>query len=70
MNLDDWLRQERGRAQAMADHFGVNKTAVFGWRTIGVPPSRMKAIRDYTLGAVTLEEMVPEPVAPQAVEGQ
>ena len=46
----------------MADHFGVNKTAVFGWKVNGVPPDRMKAVRDFTAGVVTLEELVPDPV--------
>ena len=47
----------------MAAHFGVNKTAVWGWKVHGVPPSRMKAVREFTGGAVTLEDMVPEPQA-------
>ena len=59
MQLTTWLEEERGRATAMADHFGVNKTAVFGWKVNGVPPDRMKAVRDFTDGAVTLEDMVP-----------
>jgi len=44
----------------MAEHFGVNKTAVFGWKVNGVPPDRMKAVREFTGGAVTLDDMVPE----------
>ena len=50
----------------MADHFSVNKTAVFGWKVNGVPPDRMKAVRDFTGGLVSLDDMVPEPVAAQA----
>lgn len=46
---------------AMAKHFGVSKPAIFGWKVHGVPPNRMKAVRDFTKGAVTLEDMVPEP---------
>ena len=65
MDLTTWLETERGRATAMATHFGVNKTAVFGWKVNGVPPDRMKAVRDFTGGQVTLEEMVPDP-APMA----
>jgi DNA-binding transcriptional regulator YdaS (Cro superfamily) len=60
MDLKQWLEAERGRATAMADHFGVNKTAVFGWKVNGVPPDRMKAVRDFSAGAITLEEMVPD----------
>ncbi len=48
---------------AMADYFGVNKTAVWGWKVHGVPPTRMKAVREFTAGVVTLEDMVPEPQA-------
>ncbi len=46
---------------SMAERFGVNKTAVWGWKVHGVPTARMKAVRDFTDGAVTLEDMVPEP---------
>jgi hypothetical protein len=60
MNLSDWLAEESGRMTAMAAHFGVNKTAVWSWKTHGVPASRMKAVRDFTGGQVTLEDMVPE----------
>ena len=68
MDLKQWLEAERGRATAMADHFGVNKTAVFGWKINGVPPDRMKAVRDFSGGAITLEEMIPDsaPVAAKA----
>lgn len=47
----------------MAAHFGVHKSAVSQWKTKGVPVERMKAVRDFTDGAVTLDEMVPEPPA-------
>lgn len=61
MQLKDWLEAERGRATAMAEHFGVNKTAVFGWKVNGVPPDRMRAVQEFTQGAVTLDDMVPAP---------
>ncbi len=51
---------------SMAESMGVNKTAVWGWKVHGVPVARMKAVRDFTGGAVTLEDMVPE--APQCQE--
>lgn len=66
MDLKQWLEAERGRATAMADHFGVNKTAVFGWKVNGVPPDRMKAVREFSAGAITLEEMVPDPTPAKA----
>ena len=59
MDLKQWLEAERGRATGMAQHFGVNKTAIYGWKVNGVPPDRMKSVRDFTDGVVTLEDMVP-----------
>ncbi len=60
MNLTQWLSAKPGRMTEMAAHFGLNKTAIFGWKVNGVPKDRMKAIREFTGGAVTLEEMVPD----------
>lgn len=48
----------------MAEHFGLTQSAVSQWRTNGVPPARMKAVRDFTGGAVTLDEMLPDPAWP------
>lgn len=61
MILTQWLAAEKGRAAAMAAHFNVSPAAVSQWKTNGVPLANMKAVRDYTAGEVTLEEMVPEP---------
>lgn len=61
MKFTDWLDGERGRLSAVASHFGITQGAVSQWRTDGVPPARMKSVRDFTGGAVTLEEMLPEP---------
>jgi DNA-binding transcriptional regulator YdaS (Cro superfamily) len=61
MNLADWLGKERGRSEALASHIGVSKGAISQWKTNGVPVGHMKTVRDITGGAVTLEEMVPEP---------
>ncbi len=55
---------------AMAERFGVNKTAVWGWKVHGVPTARMKAVRDFTGGAVTLEDMVPDPQESQHPAGR
>jgi DNA-binding transcriptional regulator YdaS (Cro superfamily) len=60
MTLSDWLAEESGRMTLMAAHFSVNKTAVWSWKVHGVPASRMKAVRDFTQGQVTLEDMVPD----------
>ena len=60
MKLSSWLDEKRGRRKAMACFFGVTKGAVTHWAAHGVPPARMKSVRDYTQGEVTLEEMLPE----------
>lgn len=61
MTLTQWLAAEKGRASAMAAHFNVSSAAVSQWKTNGVPLANMKAVREFTDGSVTLEEMVPEP---------
>lgn len=66
MNLNDWLDGDRGRLTALAQHFELTQSAVSQWRVNGVPPGRMKAVRDFTGGAVTLEEMLPDPVWPHS----
>lgn len=63
MDLTSWLEAEKGRSAALASHFGKTPAAVSQWKKNGVPVDLMKAVRDFTGGAVTLEEMVPEPVA-------
>lgn len=73
MNITDWLEAEKGRAAALAAHFGKTPAAVSQWKRNGVPLDLMKRVRDFTGGAVSLEEMVPEPagVAPEpAAAGQ
>lgn len=64
MDLPTWLDADRGRLTALAAHFDLTQSAVSQWRTNGVPPARMKAVREFTGGAVTLEEMLPDPVRP------
>lgn len=68
MNLNAWLELEKGRSTALADHFGVSRSAVSQWKSNGVPLAYMKAVRDFTGGEVTLEEMVPEVTS--AVKGE
>jgi DNA-binding transcriptional regulator YdaS (Cro superfamily) len=60
MDLTTWLESEKGRAAALAAHFNVTPAAVSQWKKNGVPLDNMKAVRDFTGGVVTLEEMVPE----------
>jgi DNA-binding transcriptional regulator YdaS (Cro superfamily) len=64
MDLITWLEAEKGRLAALAAHFGVTPAAVSQWKTNGVPVNKMKAVRDFTGGAVTLDELVPETPAP------
>lgn len=60
MDFTSWVEAEKGRAAALAQHFGKTAGAVSQWKTNGVPVALMKAVRDFTGGAVTLEEMVPD----------
>lgn len=66
MKLTDWLDADRGRLTALAAHFGLTQSAVSQWRTNGVPTSRMKAVREFTAGAVSLDDMLPDPAIPPA----
>lgn len=59
MKLNEWLAAEIGRTKALADHFGLTPSAVSQWKDNGIPPRRMLAIRDFTDGAVSVEEMLP-----------
>lgn len=73
MNITEWLEAEKGRSAALASHFGKTPAAVSQWKRNGVPLDLMKRVRDFTGGAVTLEEMVPEPAviaAEPAAAGQ
>jgi DNA-binding transcriptional regulator YdaS (Cro superfamily) len=63
MNLIEWLAAEKGRSAALAAYFRVTPAAVSQWKTNGVPVAHMKAVREFTAGVVSLEEMVPEPKA-------
>ncbi len=60
MDLPTWLDGYRGRLTALAEHFGLTQSAVSQWRTNGVPLHRMKPVREFTDGEVSLDEMVPD----------
>ena len=68
MNLTRWLEAEKGRSAALAVHFDVSASAISQWKANGVPLDNMKAVREFTGGAVTLEEMVPD--SDRAAAGQ
>lgn len=61
MNFTNWIDAERGRLTALAIHFDLSQSAVSQWRGNGVPPKRMRAVCDFTNGAVSLDEMLPNP---------
>lgn len=61
MKLNEWLDLEAGRGAKLASHFGRTASAISQWRTNGVPTDFMKAVRNFSGGDITLEEMVPEP---------
>lgn len=68
MKLNDWLEAEKGRAASLAAYLQKTPAAISQWKTNGVPVSLMRAVRDFTAGEVTLEDMVPEaPPAPVGV---
>lgn len=58
MNLSDWLDLNPGKAAEMARHFKVTEAAIHHWRA-RVPTKRMRAVREFTCGEVSLEDMVP-----------
>lgn len=64
MDLTTWLEAEKGRAASLATHFKVSPAAVSQWKRNGVPLDNMKAVRDFTKGEVTLDELVPESTTP------
>lgn len=65
MDLKSWLDAERGRYTELAEHLDVTVSRVSQMADDGVPPKYMLQVRDFSSGAVTLEEMVrartPEP---------
>ena len=70
MDITTWLELEKGRLSAMADFFDVTPSAVTQWKTNGVPGAKMKAVRAFTRGCVTLDEMVSDPVPVKAQKGE
>ena len=71
MKLKTWLDAERGRATALAAHLGVTLGRVSQMTSDGVPVAHMVSVRDFTRGAVSIEEMVlarGEPVPARAHE--
>lgn len=61
MKFDQWVESEKGRVSRVAQFFGVTPAAISQWKTAGVPVAHMKSVVYLSHGAVTLDEMVPEP---------
>jgi DNA-binding transcriptional regulator YdaS (Cro superfamily) len=64
MKLKDWLDAKKGRAAALASHLGVTPSMVSQMvrekDPVRIPPSHYRAIREFTDGAVGLEDLVPK----------
>ncbi|WP_313334057.1 YdaS family helix-turn-helix protein [Comamonas sp.] len=56
--LQTWISAERGRASSLAAHLNVSRSRMSQIVDDGVPIKYMVAIRDFTAGEVTLEDMV------------
>jgi DNA-binding transcriptional regulator YdaS (Cro superfamily) len=65
MKLNDWLAAEKGRLTNLAQHFGLTPSAVSQWKDNGVPVDRMRAVCEFTGGAVSLDDLVPVPTPAQ-----
>lgn len=57
MNLKSWLEAERGRHAALAAHLDLSPGRITQMADDGVPIKYLIAVRDFTGGSVTLEEM-------------
>ncbi len=66
MRLKHWLDAERGRYRALAATLGVTTGRVSQMARDGVPKAHLIAVRDFTGGEVSIEEMLelPLPAAP------
>lgn len=68
MDLHQWLDipRNRGKAQELAQHLGVHKTAVSLWRDNGVPLDRMAEVSRFSKGVVKIKDMVEHAMAARA----
>lgn len=70
MNFSDWLKAENGRYRALSERFGVTVQAISQWRHNGVPRDKIIAMRDFTGGEVTLEEMLQPTAEAEVADGE
>jgi len=68
--LKTWISGGRGRASSLAAHLQVSRCRISQMAERGVPVQYMLAVRDFTAGDVSLEDMVVArtPPAAQPVE--
>jgi len=57
MKLKSWFQEERGRHAALAAHLDLSRGRITKMADDGVPIKYLIIVRDFTGGAVTLEEM-------------
>ena len=62
MNLETFLKQQRGLASELARTLGVSAAVVSTWASGArpIPPERCPSIERATAGAVTCEELRPD----------
>lgn len=60
MRLKEWLDAERGRYSALATALDVTLSRVSQMAKDGVPKGHLIAVRDFTGGQVSIEEMLGE----------
>jgi DNA-binding transcriptional regulator YdaS (Cro superfamily) len=63
MNLKSWLHAGRGRHAALAVHLELSRGRITQMADGGVPMKHLIAVRDFTKGDVTLEEMAEQRAA-------
>lgn len=63
MNLKDWLDAKRGRHRELSVALGVTPGRISQMAADGVPKAHLIAVRDFTGGEVSIEEMLESPPA-------
>lgn len=58
MDLKTWLKAEPGRHKALAGRLKLTPGRISQMADQGVPPKFMLTVRDFSDGAVSLEDMV------------
>lgn len=56
--LQIWLDAEKGRYTDLAEHLGLSLGRVSQIASSGVPKRYLRAVRDFTGGELTLEDLI------------